>query len=149
MIVSANTDNSKWALWGFLRAHGVDIPRSEDFRALGRLSPHTKDLIGVVGYNGFCGKTCQMHMAGDGNWVNREFLFAAFDYPFNQLKLNMVLGPVAGDNARALKLDAHLGFKEVARVKDGWDDGVDLIVLGLKREDCRWHNRRLDLRKAA
>lgn len=138
MIVASDTDVKKWAMFLFLEKHGVGLKRSEDFQAIGRLSPHKKDLIGVVGYNGFCGKICAMHIAGEGNWISREFIKAAFDYPFNQLGMKAIIAPVAADNAKALRLDQHFGFKEIHRVPDAWADGVDLVFLQLNREDCRY-----------
>lgn len=138
MLVVAKTDAEKWAMYGFLVAHGVKLHRSEDFQAIGRLSPNTRGLIGVVAYNGFCGNVCSMHIAGDGNWVSREFIRAAFEYPFVQLKLAAIVAPVAATNNKALRFDKHFGFREVHRVQDGWENGVDLVLLEMKREECRW-----------
>jgi len=137
MLVTSRNDNAKWALFSFLKEHGVEIVRSEDFQALGRVNKELA-LLGVVGYNGFCGNTCMMHVAGVGNWINRELLYAAFDYPFRQLGVAQVFAPVAATNARALKLDKHLGFVEHSRFPDAWADGVDLVLLTMRKTDCKW-----------
>lgn len=84
MIVTTKTDAAKWAMFLFLQEHGVPLHRSEDFQALGRVGVDGK-LIGVVGYNGFCGQTCQIHTADEGHWVSRELIKVTFDYPFRQL----------------------------------------------------------------
>ena len=136
MIVVAGDDAQRLACWSFLQRHGVEIPRSEDFQAIARLG--SSGILGVVGYNGFCGRVCSMHMAGDGNWISREFIKRAFHYPFRQLNLVAVMAPVAETNTRAIELDKKFGFKEVHRVEKGWGDSVDLVVLQLKREDCKW-----------
>lgn len=151
MIVVANTDAEKWAMFLFLQEHGVKLHRSEDFQAIGRLSRASGEpkLIGVVAYNGFCGNVCSMHIAGDGNWVSREFIKLAFDYPFNQAKVEAVIAPVAADNAKALRFDKHFGFKEIHRVKDGWDSGVDLVYLQLLRSECRWLQAGIPVLRAA
>ena len=138
MIVVAATGNDKIAMHRFLAEHGVRLNRSEDFQAIGRLSAYTNELIGVVAYNGFCGKVCQMHVAGVGNWVSREFIHAAFDYPFRQLQLNAIFAPVEGTNERALRFEKHMGFREVYRLPSGWDVGVDLVFLEMRLEDCKW-----------
>jgi hypothetical protein len=92
----------------------------------------------VVGYDHFTGKACQMHVAGIGtNWMTRDLLFAAFDYPFRELGLNAVLGFVDGSNKDAINLNLRLGFKEVHRVVDGHPDG-DLIIFEMKKADCKW-----------
>lgn len=123
-------------MFDFLRAHGVNLHRSEDFQALGRMEGDR--LLGVVGYNGFCGLTCQIHTAGVGHWVSREFIRATFDYPFRQLGMEHLFAPVAATNHKALRFDAHMGFAEFGRIKDGYELGTDLIVLTMARADCRW-----------
>lgn len=40
-----------------------------------------------------------------------------------------VIGSTPGDNVRALRMIFNkLGFTEVARIKDGWGDGVDIVI---------------------
>ena len=138
MIVTSKTESLRWRMFDFLKAHGVNLHRSEDFQALGRVSLNTGELAGVVGYNGFCGLTCQIHTAGEGHWVSREFIRATFDYPFRQLGMEHLFAPVAASNAKALKFDRHMGFAEFGRIKDGYEHGTDLIVLTMARKDCKW-----------
>jgi len=137
MIVTSSSNEAKSAMFAFLREHGVEIAASTDFQALGRLNSQGK-LIGVVGYNGFCGRTCMMHTAGEGNWISRTLLWAAFDYPFNQTKCIQVFATVPDDNQRAMKLDCHLGFTQMAYIKDGWTEGVGLSILTMHKSECRW-----------
>ena len=47
-----------------------------------------------------------------------------------------MIGIVPSDNEAALKLDRHFGFKEVVRLKDVINHGVDAVILELNREDC-------------
>jgi RimJ/RimL family protein N-acetyltransferase len=49
-----------------------------------------------------------------------------------------VFAHVAEDNKKAMKLDKHLGFKELYRVENGWSQGVALIVLTMAATECRW-----------
>ena len=64
-------------------------------------------------------------------------LWITFDYPFNQLGVKKLIGQVPSSNLKALEFDKKLGFKEEARISDVFPDG-DLIVLSMRREDCRW-----------
>jgi hypothetical protein len=93
----------------------------------------------VVGYTGFVGKTCQMHVV---NLVTRraprKLLWAAFDYPFNQLHLQTVLGIVNSKNEQAMKFDRHLGFKELLRLEGQHENGGDLVVFAMDKDECRW-----------
>ena len=95
------------------------------------------ELIAGVMVDAWNGASACMHVAGDGNWLNREFLFACFDYVFNQLGLNVVIGVVPGDNDKALRFDKHLGFREVARIPEGHPRG-DLVILTMRKEECRF-----------
>jgi hypothetical protein len=149
MIVTSKDEASRWALYCFLREHDVDLPRSEDFHAIGEI--RSKDgvptLMASVGYTHFCGRTCAMLVAAEGsNWITRDLLWASFDYPFNQCDMVQIFVSVARNNPKALKLDLHLGFEILTTVKDGKAPGVDLDVLFMKRENCRWLTK---LRKAA
>lgn len=137
MIVTARSEMDKWVLWNFLRERKVYLPVSEDFNAIARLNSKG-DILGVVAYNGFAGQTCCIHDAGEGNWLSKDFLRAVFDYPFNQLGIVQIFATVAASNEKALNLDRRVGFKDFARIKDGWKDGEDLMVLSMRREDCRW-----------
>lgn len=93
----------------------------------------------VVGYTGFIGKTCQMHMVNfKGGWTPRKLLWAAFDYPFNQLGLSSVLGVVNSNNEKAMRYDRHLGFQEVLRFPEAHDNGGDLVLFKMDKAQCRW-----------
>jgi len=98
-------------------------------------------ILGVVGYDGFNGASAQMHSAGDGNWITRELLWAAFDYPFNACGLNMVIGSIPSGNTQALKFNANLGFKTQLVLEGAHPDG-SLVLMTMKREDCRFLNLR-------
>ena len=93
----------------------------------------------VVGYTAFIGKTCQMHVVNITEHATpRNLLFAAFDYPFNYLGVEKVIGIVNSNNERAMKYDQKLGFKEVQRFKGMHDDGGDIVLFAMDKTDCRW-----------
>ena len=148
MIVTSSSDASKWELYNFLKDRGVMRSRDEDFQAIGNLNTKTMQLAGVVGYTGFTGAVCSMHMAGIGNWITRELLWTAFDYPFNQVNMVQVFGYVSAHNTKALKLDKHLGFRTLLVVEGGWGLEVDMHVLTMRKEDCRWLNIKRKLKVA-
>ena len=70
--------------------------------------------------------------------MNREFIFACFDYAFRVLDLKVLLNPVAESNAASLRFTQHMGFKEIARIPQAWDGEEALILFQLHRDDCRW-----------
>ena len=96
------------------------------------------EVKAVVAFDNVLDKSCMMHTAAIvPNWISRDLLWACFDYPFNILKVKVILASVASTNEEALKLDRHLGFKDKAYIEDAHIDG-DLVILAMRREDCRW-----------
>ena len=111
----------------------IKLPWSEDFRALARVKDG--EIIGCVGYEGFTGTACMMHMAGTKpGWFNRQYMRLAFNYPFEIFGLKMVFGRVPSGNTKALEIDLRLGFKELIYIEGAHPDG-GIHLLQLKRED--------------
>ena len=95
-------------------------------------------LIAVVGYNNFLPNSCQMHIAStDVLWATKDFLFAVFDYPFNKLEVKVIIAPICKGNVKPLNMCRKLGFEQVADIPYGHPDG-DLIVVAMKRNQCKW-----------
>jgi L-amino acid N-acyltransferase YncA len=96
------------------------------------------EVKAVIAYTNIQDKSCCMHVAAiEDGWINKDLLWAAFDYPFNKLKVKVILAAVASTNEEALKLDRHLGFIDKAYIEDAHLDG-DLVILAMRRENCRW-----------
>lgn len=96
-------------------------------------------IVGGVVYTMYTGNGIMMNVAGGyKGWINRAFIRAAFAYPFKQLGCTRVSGLVRVDNFAAQKFDERLGFKREGLVRRGDDDGTDLIMYGMLREECKW-----------
>jgi RimJ/RimL family protein N-acetyltransferase len=96
------------------------------------------EVKAVVAFDNILDKSCMMHTAAIvPNWISKDLLWACFDYPFNILKVKVILASVASTNEEALKLDRHLGFIDKAYIEDAHIDG-DLVILAMRRENCRW-----------
>lgn len=108
------------------------------FEAIEAFDPGTGRIWGMVGYDNWTPNAVEMHVVLDAPIVARVLLPASFDYAFNQCDRRIAIGRVASDNAKAMRFDEHIGFKELFRVKDGQRDGVDIVVLELRKKDCRW-----------
>lgn len=95
-------------------------------------------LVAGVLFDHYNGASVCMHVAGEGKkWMNREFLWFSFYYPFEQLKVKKVLGIVPSSLEAVLEFDKHIGFTEEHRIKDGHPTG-DLVILSMTREQCRF-----------
>lgn len=112
------------------------IEWTPDFRAIGRVV--NGELVGVVGFNGQNGASCQMHMAGEGkHWISRKFIREVFRYAFEICGYNVVFGTVPSGNVAAYEIDTRLGFEKIATIVGGHPDGA-LHFLMMRRENCRW-----------
>jgi hypothetical protein len=94
-----------------------------------------------VGFDGYNGASIQMHSAGEGNWVTRDLLYAAFDYPFRVCDCDIILGLIPSGNTQAIKFNKHLGFYVEVVIKDAHPDGA-LIVMAMRRKECRYLKER-------
>lgn len=96
-------------------------------------------LIAGVKFDNWNGASICMHVAAEPGcrWMTREMLFAAFDYPFNQLQARKILGLVSASNERARRFDEHLGFMLEATLTDAAPDG-DLLIYSMTRQQCRF-----------
>lgn len=103
-------------------------------------APVPKLLAGVV-FDSYNKASVQMHVAAvpGARWMTRAFLWTCFHYPFEQLKVNKILGPVGSANTAARRFDEHLGFVLETALKDAHPDG-DLLIYSMTRDQCRFLN---------
>lgn len=96
------------------------------------------ELYGGVIFTAYTGTSICLHMAGfKPRWANRNMLWVAFHYPFEQLGCKKVFGQVGAHRTEVLKIDLQLGFKIETTIKDVYNEG-DMVVLSMYKEDCRW-----------
>lgn len=101
------------------------------------LSEYGQLIAGVL-YDEYNGTSIRMHVAAIGRrWMTKEYLWMCFHYPFEQLKVNKIIGLVGSGNANAIAFDEHLGFKLEHSIVDAHKDGA-LLVYTMKREQCRF-----------
>jgi RimJ/RimL family protein N-acetyltransferase len=96
-------------------------------------------LIAVAVYDTFSPGSCAMHIASDGSgrWLNKDFLFRMFAYPFIQCGFRRVTGLIAASNTASLRFARHIGFQDEGVLREEAPDG-DVIVLGMLRRECKW-----------
>ena len=95
-------------------------------------------LAAMVAYN-WTMNAVELHFAMDNPVVFRHhFHWECFEYVFGTADRKKAYVQVASDNPKSMKFVRHLGFEEVAVLKDAYADGVDNHILELKRENCRY-----------
>ncbi|WP_174549076.1 GNAT family N-acetyltransferase [Roseateles chitosanitabidus] len=122
----------------FMKAHLPGYAVAERQRAIGLR--RDGELVAGVIFEGFNGRNLWMHVASKPGrrWLNREYLSACFRYAFVDCGVERVSGYVEASNLDARRFDEALGFKEEARLKGAAQDGGDVILYVMRREDCRY-----------
>lgn len=122
------------APWVLARAGGGQyIPGT--YSAIGR----TKDgrIVGGIIYESFNGANVFCHIAGEGRWMNREFLRMIFDYPFRQLGVRRMTAMIVSNNEKCINFVKKLGFEKESEMYQAHNEG-DIIIYRLMAKDCRW-----------
>jgi len=98
------------------------------------------ELIAGVVFDMYTKAGISMHVAAlpTRRWMTRDYLYRCFAYPFLQLQCRRITGLVRVDNLEAQRFDEHLGFKREGLLREACEDGTDMIVYGMIREECRW-----------
>ena len=137
MIVVAKTYELKHVAKEILLRE-IGVRATQDMQAMFWVDKDSK-IEWVVAYDGFIGKLCQMHVVNlVGKMVPKKLLWAAFDYPFNQAGMEVILGVVNSHNSEAMEFDTKLGFKEMNRIKGAHDDGGDVVLFRMDKAECKW-----------
>jgi hypothetical protein len=113
---------------------------SGGFRAIKAIDDAGR-IRGMVGYDLWTENAVTAHMAVDTPIAWRALIPECFRYPFEQCGKEIMLGVIPADNAKSWGLASHLGFRIAHTVRDGWARGVDLLLLELRRTDCRFLRR--------
>jgi hypothetical protein len=81
----------------------------------------------------------QCHLlVADKRALRHRFLDLCFEFIFVEMGRNIIYGLVPGDNDKALRLNAHMGFTEKCRFENAFKDGVDYVIMELKKEHCKY-----------
>ena len=103
-----------------------------------------EDEVGGVGamaiYDRWTKSAVEMHAysASPKYVFQKEFCKAMFEYPFIQQNKMLAFAVTPCDNTASLALARFLGFREVYRIRDGWDSGTDMVIQEMRRENCRF-----------
>lgn len=121
-----------------------------------------EDSQGIIGYDekgiikcgavfdSFTVDACSVHLAMLSPMALRYgFLDEIAKHLFITCSRERVFGLVPSNNSKAIKLNSHLGWKEVTRIPDAVSSGVDYIVLRMDKEDCRWLHHKTKEEEAA
>lgn len=119
----------------------IGIEFADNVTAIG-IERNGELVCGVV-YDRYTGNDICMHVAAKPGvmWARREAMFRFFAYPFIQLKCSRVTGLVAANNLTSRKFNHSVGYQFEGVLRKGHENGQDLIIYGMLRDECRWIKR--------
>lgn len=102
-----------------------------------------ENVLAVVLLNHWTPHTCEGNIASDGTkrWFSRGFVFAIYDYVFNQAGKSRMTFVVAPENTSAVQMHEQLGHVFEGRLQDADGEGRDLLLYGLTKRQWlagRW-----------
>ena len=112
----------------------IGLALSMGMRAIEAVS-ETGEILGMVGYDSWMPNSVAMHFALESPLAGRALCGPAFSYAFEEAGKGVVLGFIPAYRQRAVSIAKRLGFREVVRFRDGWEAGVDLVSLEMRREE--------------
>ena len=116
----------------------VGLVIGQEFRGI-KLVNSANQVVAIAGFDHWHPNSAAIHIwirnPGD---LRRKFIREVFNYVFVTCNKGVVLGATPCNNVAALELNRRIGFRVVARIKDGWELGTDLAIQELRKEDCRW-----------
>jgi len=116
-------------------AKGIGYGAHTKFSAIG-LEKDGELIAGVV-FSDYNTSNITAAIHGVGNWLNKEFLWYMFYYPFYQAGVGRITVTIESNNAKSHRLATRLGFEFEATLQRAGRFG-DLHVYRMFREDCKW-----------
>jgi hypothetical protein len=112
----------------------------------------TEHTSGIVAYNADTAETLAVFIAEDwtktavsvhqvilNSMVLRHRWFETIaDFIYTQAGRKKMFAVVPDIHTKAISLNEKIGFKQVARLSDAVDEGIDYIVMEMSREDCNF-----------
>lgn len=142
----ALTEQKEWD-WISKRACPAQI---EDSQGLVAYDNITGIICGVVIMDSWTKSGCQVHIAIDNPMCIRAGLLNEVATHIHVVcGRRYVFGTVPANNKKAYNFDLKIGFKEVARVPDGYAEGVDYIIMRMSKEENPWLRKHIEQKEAA
>ncbi len=147
MIAFKPMDSEVEWQWVLDRAHPMWV---KDTQGIVAYENTTGNIAGMVVMDSWTPSGCQTHFAIDNPICIRRGLFREVAHHIHVVcNRRYIFGLIPANNEAAHKFDLKMGFEEVARIPEGYDIGVDYIVVRLAKENNRWLSDEFKLEKAA
>lgn len=95
-------------------------------------------LLAMVGFDSWCPSSVNLHVAVESPIALRRLITHTFGMVFGQFRLAVAIVTVKSTNTASLRLCRKIGFRKVFIGRDYFDRGVDMHVMEMRPEFCRW-----------
>lgn len=116
------------------------LVQQEDSRGIVAIDDDTGRVLGGVVCEDWTVTACACHIAVFDRRALKAGLHTELGkYVFDQCGRSKILGHIPANNTASLKLAKHLGFTELVRIENGFDHGVDNVIVELIPENTRYY----------
>lgn len=133
------------AEWDWFRKRTSVVPSLDEFGIIG---VDEKGLAaGAVVFDTITPEAMNVHLAVENPAVlRRGLLNIAARVAFDDMDKKRLFGLVPDNNERALKMNNHIGFREVTRVPDAIVEGVGIVIMRIDRDGAgqRWLETKME-----
>jgi hypothetical protein len=125
------------ALWNWFNSH-LPILAVEDTEGMVMLRDDNTPIAGFVMDN-WTHNSVQGHfLLLDPMALRNKFYDMCASYIFDERQRAVIYSFVPGDNPKAISLNIKFGWTEKFRMEEAFKEGVDYVVMELKKEDCKY-----------
>ena len=145
MIITAMAEQEHWDYM----CRTAECVWSPTARGIVVLDHNMLPCAGVM-FDAWCPNSGQVHIAITNPLAIRAgFVNEGFRYFFEECDKEVMIGVTPANATKALKFNKKVGLREVYRVKDGFTQGIDLIIQEIRKDECRWINHGQEYSSAA
>ena len=128
--------------WGWVQQI-CPIVRCEDTSGIMAIDLDTNTTVGAFMMDNWTNNSVQCHfMVANPMVLKHGFLELCADYVYNEQNVANVYALVPANNAKAVKLNKHMGYTTIACLDEAFEVGVDYLLMGMKRDDCVFYKKR-------
>lgn len=112
----------------------------DDTNGIVAYCPDTNEILACAVMDNWTKRSCQIHVwIGNPIAIRHGFINETLEYIFLTCDRKTIFGLTPGDNKKAIKFNKHVGFREVFRLPEAYDEGVDYILFQLNKDEAsRW-----------
>lgn len=131
--------------WPFIREN-LGLKATEDTTAIIAADVDKQQIVGACVFQNWTHTSALVHLWIANPMIMRHgFLQEIGDYFFNTAGRKIMIAMVPSTIDDALKLNAHIGFKETYRIVDGFKEDVDWVVMEARLHDVKKYMPKLEV----